>query len=334
MLGVAALAAALGVAWFLRDAVSRETIAGAQDARTPAVADLSANADTRTNAQASATSAQSDPLAETSLRGTVEDGEVRFDANGALAIDRDLRRRFDYYLSLIGEHDLAQIRARLQRSLENDVGPARAVAALEAFDRYVAFQRASDAAGIASVEDPAERLRRVAQLRRETLGATMAEAFFGDEERLAELTLRRMRIVSDPAMGANEKRAALTALDAETGHATRAEAGVSELVAEQNAQFAALRSTTEQRRAEREAAWGADAAQRLARLDRTRAAWEVRVRAYVAERARIDADPRLDAQRRQQAIATLRTRSFSPPEQRRIASLEAIGRLDAALGSQ
>jgi lipase chaperone LimK len=333
MLGVAALAAALGGIWFLRDA-SVDTERRHTPTAMHQAANASKNASKKASVdpQASGADARSDPLATTSLRNTVEDGDVRFDANGMLVIDRDLRRRFDYYLSLIGEYELVQIRALFRRSLDNSIGPPRAAAVLDAFDRYVAFQRALDAAGIASVKDAAERLRRVSRLRRETLGAAMAEAFFGEEERLAELTLRRMRIASDPTLDANEKRAALIGLDAEAGHATRTEAGVSELIAEQNAQFAALRSTPEQRRAEREAAWGADAAQRLAQLDRARAAWDARVRTYIAERARIDADLRMDAQRRRQAIAALRARSFSPPEQRRVASLEAVGQLEATLG--
>ena len=79
--------------------------------------------------------------------------------------------------------------------------------------------------------------------------------------------------------------------------------------------------------AEREALWGKEAAQRLAELDASRARWDARIDAYLSARSRIDADRTLSAAARAQAVATLRAQHFDAIEQRRIASLEAVGQL-------
>ena len=52
-----------------------------------------------------------------SLRGTEADGGVSLDASGNVVLDLRLRRLFDYYLSLIGERDRAQIRQLLDAYL-------------------------------------------------------------------------------------------------------------------------------------------------------------------------------------------------------------------------
>lgn len=268
-----------------------------------------------------------DPWATGSLRGTAVDGDVRFDASGALVVDAELRRLFDYHLSLIGELDLRGIRERLRRTLAARLDAARIEIVLAHFDRYTDYLNALPRSAGAAEVDPARRLEALRRLRRERLGEAMATGFFAEEEALAELTVRRMAIAADPALDAARKREALAALDREAGYGARAAA---ELPAQAEAIERSARTPAE-RDAARRAQWGEDAAQRLAALDAQRADWEARVRRYAAARARIDTDARLDADTRARAVAALRARMFDANEQRRIASLEAIGRLDAAL---
>jgi lipase chaperone LimK len=291
-------------------------------------ADVATDAgDAATSASPAATTSAADPLATGSLRGTAIDGDVRFDAGGALVLDAELRRLFDYHLSLIGELDLRGIRERLRQTLAARLDAARVEIVLAHFDRYTGYLQALSASAIAAETDPARRLEALRRLRRERLGEAMATGFFAEEEALAALTVRRIAIAADPALDADRKREALAALDREAGYTARASAELPALAEaiERNAR------TPAEREAARNAQWGEDAARRLAALDAERADWEARVRRYAAARARIDADAGLDTAARTRAITALRGQMFNATEQRRIASLEAIGRLDATL---
>ena len=144
---------------------------------------------------------------------------------------------------------------------------------------------------------------------------------------LAALTLRRMAISNDKALTADEKARLLAELDAAENYSARTEADTAALVTEQNRQLDALKLSEAQRANEREALWGKEAAGRLAQLDQERIRWDARIDQYMLARSRIDANRGLSATARAQAIAALRARQFNETEQRRIASLEAIGQL-------
>jgi lipase chaperone LimK len=262
-----------------------------------------------------------------SLRGTEVDGAVSFDANGHVLLDPALRRLFDYHLSLIGERDPAQIRQLLKDHLLGRHGPARAESVLTYFDRYADYLQRLAEAKIGESIDPKERLVKVSALRRRMLGDEMASAFFAEEEALAALTLMRMAIAADNTLTAEQKSQRLVGLDRSKGYAARAEADTASVVADQDRRFRREQSTASQRAAEREALWGKAAAGRLAQLDEQRAQWDVRIEQYLFARSRIDADRSLSPAARAQALATLRAQRFDPAEQRRVASLEAIGQL-------
>jgi lipase chaperone LimK len=321
--GAVVLATALagGLWWWTAAAPSAARKAASANER------IQPGADVRTGASPDTAQAAADPLATSSLRGTAVDGDVRFDARGALVLDTELRRFFDYHLSLIGEWPLSKIRDRMKQTLLARFDPMRAETVLGHFDRYTGYLQALSDSRIGDEPDAARRLDAVRRLRHDRLGPEMSEGFFAEEDALAALTLQRMRIAGDPDMSAERKREALDALDRDAGYAARESAGL----AEQAERLERNGLAPAERDAERAARWGADAARRLAALDAERAAWDARVRRYADARARIDADPRLDPQGRARAVAILRGRMFSAEEQRRIASLEAIGQLEATL---
>lgn len=261
-----------------------------------------------------------------SLRGTEVDGSVSFDANGQVVLEPGLRRLFDYYLSLIGERDADQIRQLLADHLLGRYGADRAQRVLRYFDRYVAYQQRLAETKIEGV-DPQERLVQAMALRRELLGDDMATAFFAEEEALAVLTLKRMAIASDASLTADQKSELLAELDRSESHTARAEADTASAVADQERRFERTQATASQRATEREALWGKDAAERLARLDGQRARWDARIEQYLFARSRIEGDRSLSPAARAQALAALRARHFDAAEQRRVASLEAIGQL-------
>jgi lipase chaperone LimK len=311
--------------WFsgvsIRDAVAPSSISVDQNTN----ADPTRSADIMQSATKNA-----DSLLSSSLRGTAEDGEARFDADGRLLLDSGLRRLFDYYLSLIGEREATQIRDSLQQSLLARLSAAQVDQIMRSYDRYVAFLQSAQQSDISGITDPQKKLLALKQLRREKLGGEMAEGFFAEEEALAELTLQRMAIANDAALNAEQKAQALAALDAGHQYTQRGSAEISDLVALQNQQLLNANASEQERFAEREAQWGKEAAQRLAQLDDERDTWNRRLDEYQQARARIESDSRLNAQARSQAVAQLRSRMFNETEQRRIISLESVNQLDAA----
>jgi lipase chaperone LimK len=82
--------------------------------------------------------------------------------------------------------------------------------------------------------------------------------------------------------------------------------------------------------AARTAAFGAEAAARLAELDRAHAAWDARLAEFRAARAAVLADPQLDDAARRRRIDELLARAFSPAERVRVEALDRIASSSAA----
>ena len=266
-------------------------------------------------------------LNSSSLRGTEIDGEVLLDPNGRVLLDIGLRRLFDYFLSLVGERDIVQIRAMLKDHLLHKYSPENTNSVLLYFDRYTDYLNALTDLKIGNIAKPEDRLQKVAELRKKILGAEMALAFFAEEEAQAALTLKRMAIAENKNLSTDEKARLLAELDASQNYSARTDAETAAVITEQTRQLDALKLSDAERNAEREVLWGKEAAGRLATLDRERAQWDARVEQYLLERTRIDANRGMSSAARAQAIANLRARQFNDAEQRRIASLEAIGQL-------
>jgi lipase chaperone LimK len=263
-----------------------------------------------------------------SLRDSAPDGAVTLDADGRVRASVELRRLFDYFLTALGERDIAAIRSLLRDHVRALHGDAVAADVAALFDRYVDYQQALAAMSAPPGESLRARLDRVRDLRRRLLDPAMADAFFGDEERYTDYTLDRRDLMADPSIDARARDMRLRELESRLSPEQRAsqqEANVAVLVDEQNRQFDALRLDPAQRQAEREALFGAEAAARLAAADAEIAAWDARMRAYVQARDAIRADARLDAASRDRAITALMSRSFDAAEQRRVRSLEAVG---------
>lgn len=279
--------------------------------------------------------AQPDAAARTpglpaSLQGTLPDGEVTLDANENVVATPGLRRLFDYFLSTIGELDVPAIRALLLAHVRGQHGELVAHQVGRIFDRYVDYQYALSAAEPGLGSDLDARLAFAKQLRRKFFDAASADAYFGEEEAYAAYTLERMRIARDTGLDEDARAARLQAL--EQTLSTEQRAGLQQtttavVAEEQSRQFEAIGANADARHAERSALFGAEAADRLATLDRERSAWDQRIVAYQQARNAIRSDNRYSAAQRDRLIDELRARSFDANEARRVGSLESIGRL-------
>lgn len=267
-------------------------------------------------------------MAPPSLIGTEVDGRIEF-RNGRVVPTRELRRLFDYFLTAIGEKPLEDIRNWLTAHVTEQHGAFFVPEVIALFDQYVGLLKAAEQAGLASLDERG-RLVTLKALRRQWLGDTIAEAFYGDEEAYLAYTLDRLALLRDTTLDADARAERLRALEAtrpEGAGAAEEDATIGVLVDEQTKQLEALGADAETRLAEREALLGRPAAERLAALDAERAQWQQRIDAYKRAAAAIRADRNLDDQARATRLQALLAGSFDETERRRITSLEAIGQL-------
>jgi lipase chaperone LimK len=280
---------------------------------------------------ADAVPAQADaaPLAATSLAGTTPDGAAMAAADQSLVLDPALIRRFDYWLTTVGERPIAAIRSDVEHDLDAHLGPRAARQAKDLFTRYVRFKEALKARRPAqptgrSVDILREGLRAMLALRATVFTDAESQALFGPQDAEASAALARMSIEQDPALSDAQRRDKLVALDARLPASVRAEreAPLAVVHLEEAAQrLRAQGGSEDDVYRMRAAATSPEAANRLADLDRDEAAWKARIAAYQAQRGTVLASPGSDADRAA-ALTDLRTRSFTPEEQRRLAAYE------------
>ena len=269
------------------------------------------------------------PPAATSLAGTTPDGAATAAPDQSLVLDPALIRRFDYWLTTVGERPVAAIRSDVEHDLDAHLGPRAARQAKDLFARYVQFKEALKAQRPArptgrSVDILREGLRAMLALRATIFTDAESQALFGPQDAQASAALARMAIEQDPALGDAQRRDQLAALDARLPASVRAEREAPLAVVH-------LEEAAQQLRAQggseddvyrmRAAATSPEAANRLADLDRDEAAWKARIADYQSQRAAVLASPGSDAERAA-AMNQLRGRLFTPQEQRRLAAYE------------
>jgi len=264
-----------------------------------------------------------------SWRGTVPDGALREDEQGNLLVSEDVRRRFDYFLSALGEEELNVLRGRVAAHLQAALSATAARQAWDLFERYIGYRAAlreldEHDGSVAGMRRSLEERR---ALRDQWFSATTREAFFGFRDRYADFALQRRELLENDQLDPADKKARLQALEAglpddmrEMVRASRRPAEVAEAVRrlrEQDASEARIYQYREQR-------LGAEAAERLDDLDRRREQWRERYQAYQEQRRAIE-DSGLAEEDREDAVQRLRASLFDETEQRRVRALDRIG---------
>lgn len=161
-------------------------------------------------------------LRQTSLAGTQPDGDWSVGANGQLLPSHALRRRFDYYLTLVGEVPLDSLRALVLQQASAELREPALGAVMALWDRYVALQQTpwKHAVDLRRRDTWAQALAERSQGRRAALGDDWAQAFYGEEERELAATITGQAAPAPPSPGigaptphpqATEREAAITA---------------------------------------------------------------------------------------------------------------------------
>ncbi|MBU57883.1 MAG: lipase chaperone [Alcanivorax sp.] len=263
-----------------------------------------------------------------SWRGTEPDGELRVDDHGDLVVTEGVRRRFDYFLSALGEEDLNVLRGRVAAHLDTVLPPRAARQAWDLFERYTGYRAALRE--LESPDNDTAALRRSLEerqaLRWRWFDAAAREAFFGFRDRYDRFALDRRAVLEDPSLSAAEKAARVEELEAglppdvrEMVAASRRPVSVATEVARLREQGASEARVYQLR--EREL--GAEAAERLADLDRRRAEWQRRYDEYREQRRAI-LDSGLAPADRDAQVEALRARLFDERERRRVEALDRI----------
>jgi lipase chaperone LimK len=121
--------------------------------------------------------------APSSLTGTEPDGAWPLDAQGDLAPNIAVRRRFDYFLTLTGERSLPEIKAAMLESAQSLAPRARA-SVERVWTAYVGVHQHAWASQV-DLRDPRSWSAALAErrsVRRQRLGPAWAHAFYAEEE--------------------------------------------------------------------------------------------------------------------------------------------------------
>ncbi|MCP3136246.1 lipase secretion chaperone [Pyxidicoccus xibeiensis] len=307
-------------------ALSREDLArpASGDARPRA------GADTETGSSGDAAQPRGDlPSRPTSLQDTEEDGALRVDASGHLVPSADVRLLFDYYLSASGEEPPEVLRARIVSALRAKLPPAAVEEAVRLLDDYLAYREATrtlQAPPGSAPDDLGSRLEAVRRLRREHLGDTVADAFFGADELLDGVALERLRLERDTSLTPEERERRITALEERLPASMQVHREEALRPLRQQAEereLLATGATAEDLRHYRRATVGEEATARLEALDQRRSEWKRRLAAFRAKREALRlAEP--DLALREAAVQRLLIDSFTPEERPRVEAADAL----------
>ncbi len=270
-----------------------------------------------------------DPIADTPLhsridqsatfRGASPDGRLQA-LNGALLVNRDLKRWMDFYLSSVGEFSVEEITEFMEAEMRTLPAPADQQA-LDLLHKYLAYlddiSRYDEVSGRkvngADLESLVARVEWLEDLRRIYFTEPTISAFFADDEALDRYALEKMRIAKQ---GGNAED--MSQLEEELPlHIRIAREKARTIETSQN-----LRLSIDDPQAlweARKEQFGEAAADRLAILDAQRQQWQARLTDYHDFLERNSAKQNFD-----ELAEAYRAENFSVVEQKRIdAALQA-----------
>jgi lipase chaperone LimK len=258
-------------------------------------------------------------------RGTDVDGGLATDASGHFVATPGALRLFEYFFLAQGEQPDAVVVGWIEAEIRARLSGQAAREALDLLGLYLGYRAEARSLleGGAAPDGLERRLQWIRELRREVFGAATAAALFAERETRDLVALEQRRIALDPDLSDAERRARREAVEARLPERDRAARARRLAPLRSREEVAALREAGASPQvvfAARERRFGSAAAERLARLDRERAAWEAQLEAYRRER-----DALLDARGPDAAaLEGLRARHFAPEERARVRALDAL----------
>ncbi|MFZ6873371.1 lipase secretion chaperone [Undibacterium sp. Di27W] len=271
-----------------------------------------------------------------SFEGTTHDGNISLNAGGDLQVSAELRLLFDYYLAATGEKKLPEIRAEIERVLEQKLQGTSAVQAKNLLSRYIQYREA-----LVSVEANAQnismskttmaaaarqRWSAMQQTRQRFFSEKENQAMFGFDDAYDIDALNRMDVAENTSLSPEQKQAQLKALDDALPAALREEKNAPYQVIRLEEQANALRAnggTDADIYNMRATATSPEAASRLAEVDREEAIWKARIQQYLEQKNKLNTEMAFhSATEKQSALEQVRKQYFNADEQRRLPAYE------------
>lgn len=271
-----------------------------------------------------------------SLNGTQIPFFLQVDEHGQLIVNDALRVLFDYFFTTTGEEPLDTTIARIRELLDKQLPSPAKERAQAILDQYIALKKAEDALrkqlafefeASGRKSDLNERARLLQDLRATHLDQEAYQAFFGDEEKRDEYTLKRLEIMRDDSLSEEQRATALDTIEAllppSERDAVRAQRETESLT-QRVAQARMTGASDAQIFQMRESVYGAETAERFANADQQQSQWDARVSTYREQRASILNSAGVSDADKEQQIAALRAQHFDALEQKRIPTIDRM----------
>lgn len=257
-----------------------------------------------------------------SLRGTDIDCALEVNDQGKLMATMGVRRCFDYFFSTLGEKTEAQIIIDIRRYLESTLPPSARPYAIELLGKYVQYRHSEVPAALTPDDKSPESLKLAHEslraLRLRYFTRDEAVAFFGEEEAYDEYNIAVLGVLRNGNLSKQQKDESIAALATQLPPSLAKNMNASQqydLLQVKTDEIRARGGSAQELYALRESMVGAQAAERLAKLDAENADWQQRLSKYLELRGQILARGGASAEQ-QQAITALRNSTFSAPEER------------------
>lgn len=259
---------------------------------------------------------------------------LHVDTHGHLIVEAANRMVFDYFLDVPASLPEAQRVSMAEAHLRAKLITPALAEAQSLLQHYLAYRKALAESGNASSSKPSleqvqqrpemiatlrQQLSARTALRRQYLGADVAQAWYGDDDAMDAAALDRLAVMADPSLTPEQRAARLAAIDANlpasVQQARRDASAPIKLANDMETWTKQGMSEAEMR--QRLSARGVDGivADRLIQGNREEAAWHTRYDAYTRERDRINAFTGLSDADRAAQIQQLREQTFTAPNE-------------------
>jgi lipase chaperone LimK len=276
-------------------------------------------------------------LVGTSLKGTEIDGLYPVDTDGNLLLSKSIKYRFEYFLSLMGEFELAQVMEMIKDDIKSNLdGPAKEQA-LKLFDDYVAYKfalteleaslSAPESYEVNDIERMRSQLQQMQDVRREYLPVDAVDAFFGFDEIYDDFMLARLEVQNNQQLTASEKQEQLNGLEQNLPQDVQTMRDETQRISQVfllTEELSKKGATSEDVYAINEQEFGQEAALRLQELNEQRNQWQSRVDSYVNEKQAIKNDDSLTQSEVGEQLLILKDSQFSPAELAKLSAYELM----------
>lgn len=271
-----------------------------------------------------------------SLKGTDTDGAYPVDEQGQLIMSDRIRHRFEYFLSTLGELELAEVIKLIEEDIRQQLDEPAESQALQLLENYIeykkaliALEQASEAPAMYEIQDieaMRQRLQNMQAVRRQYLSDEAVNAFFGFDESYDEYMLSRLQILNNTQLTQQQKQAQIDSLKNSLPQEVRQLHKETQHISEVYKQTQAYKDQGMSDAAifdYHQQEFGQEAAIRLQQVEEKRSQFIDRVNHYLSQRSTIINDEEMSPSDKEASIQELKN-EFSESEQIRLRAYELM----------